>query len=276
MKDFEQLLQAIYAKNLEEKSTWYSAVASAYDRTRPRYPQAVINRVVKLAQLPPQARILEVGCGPGIATTKFAQQGFAMLCLEPSLEAVNIARQNCAAYPDVEFQNTTFEAWPLAPKSFDAVLAATSFHWISPEIRHLKAADALKANGSLILLWNTPALPANDVYQVLKPIYRAQAPVLGEYHANERNAQVDHLQQFGQLVTDSGYFKNLIFEQVACEATYSIEDYLMLLSTLSPYIALDPQQQQALFADLRGALEKTCGKRLQTTYLSAFHVAQKK
>jgi hypothetical protein len=36
-----------------------------------------------------------------------------------------------------------FEDWPLPPAWFDAVMAATSFHWLDPEVRLAKAARAL-------------------------------------------------------------------------------------------------------------------------------------
>jgi hypothetical protein len=35
--------------------------------------------------------------------------------------------------------NTTFEEWELELERFNAVLAATSFHWVSPEVRYAKA-----------------------------------------------------------------------------------------------------------------------------------------
>ncbi|MFP4009043.1 MAG: SAM-dependent methyltransferase, partial [Spirulinaceae cyanobacterium] len=62
---FERILNSIYDKDLSEKKSWYSTVAQAYDRTRPRYPEALLQQVWELAQLPSQARILELGCGPG-------------------------------------------------------------------------------------------------------------------------------------------------------------------------------------------------------------------
>lgn len=128
MKDLEQQLQQINAKDLEVKKTWYSAIADAYNRTRPPYPPTLISRVLELAQLPSEARLLEIGCGPGTATVDFAQRGFSMVGLEPSPEAGQLARDNCTPYAAVEIVNTTFEEWPLEPQRFDAVLAATSFH----------------------------------------------------------------------------------------------------------------------------------------------------
>ena len=81
-----------------------------------------------------------------------------MVGLEPSQDACQLAQLNCAAYPQVKVINTTFEEWELGSNKFNAVLAATSFHWITPEIRYQKSAEALQDNGYLILLWNTQVM----------------------------------------------------------------------------------------------------------------------
>lgn len=256
----------------QQRKNWYSEIADAYNRVRPRYPYEKICRAIELAQLDKDATILEVGCGPGTATTAFARLGFSMVCLEPSQEACFLARQNCAHYPDVEIMNITFEEWELETERFNAVLAATAFHWVSPEIAYPKAADALKDNGSLILLWNTAPQPRYEVYQVLEQVYQALAPSLAGYE--ERKTQQQSLRRQGQAVINSGRFKGLVSEQLVCEVTYSIDDYLALLSTLSPYIRLDPQKRDALFEGLRETLERTCGN-IQASYLCAFHIAQK-
>ncbi len=160
---------------VEERKSWYSQVADAYNRARPRYSMQLVSRAVELAQLDRDAIFLEVGCGPGTATTSFAELGFSMVCLEPSLEACQLARQNCSHYPDVEVKNTTFEEWELEPGKFNAVLSATAFHWIPAEIGYPKAADALKDNGSLILMLNMQIQPAYEVYQVLHEVYQIYA-----------------------------------------------------------------------------------------------------
>jgi protein-L-isoaspartate O-methyltransferase len=84
MSEFRKQLEAIYAQSLETKKSWYSEVAIAYHQTRPRYPTPMMERVVDLAQLSPNAPILEIGCGPGIATTTFAELGFSVVAIEMS------------------------------------------------------------------------------------------------------------------------------------------------------------------------------------------------
>ncbi|MBW4663412.1 MAG: class I SAM-dependent methyltransferase [Chroococcus sp. CMT-3BRIN-NPC107] len=258
---------------LDQRKNWYSPVAEAYNRVRPRYPEALITRVIELTQLPPNAAILELGGGPGNATVAFAQKGYDMLCIEPSQSACQLAKQNCAIYPKVEIKNTTFEEWKLETERFNAVLAATSIHWITPEIVYPKAAAALQNNGYLILLWNMSAQLSYEVCQSLKEAYQKYAPSLGKYE--DKANQTASLRKFGQIVTDSGYFGGLVSEQMAWEVNYSIDDYLLLLSTYSPYIELKPQQRNDLFALLKETLERDGIKSVQLSYLSAFHIAQK-
>ena len=257
----------------EQRKSWYSPVADAYNQVRPRYPEALITRVIELTQLPPNASILELGCGPGNATVAFAQKGYKLLCIEPSEAACQLAKQNCATYPKVEIANTTFEEWELEAERFDAVLAATSIHWITPEIVYPKAAAALQNNGYLILLWNMSAQLPYEVYQSLQEAYQKYAPSLGKYE--DRATQTESLRKFGQIVSDSGHFGSLVSEQITWEVTYSVDDYLLLLNTYSPYIELEPQQRDDLFALLKKTLEQDGANSVQLSYLSAFHLAQK-
>lgn len=262
-----------YGADLQQRKTWYTDVAEAYHRVRPRYPQQLIERAIEVAQLPADATILEVGCGPGTATTAFAQLGFSMLCLEPNPAAYQLARQNCATYSTVQIVNTSFEEWELEPEQFDAVLAATSFHWIPAEIGYPKAAAALQPHGFLILLWSKEPQPTQEIYEAMHEVYRAEAPSLARYE--DQKTQTEALQRVAQPLLASDRFQPYVFDQITCEITYSIPDYLLLLSTLSPYIALEPPKRTALFEALSSALEKTTGGSIACSYLSAFHIAQR-
>lgn len=270
MKDFGQ---PVYAKTLGQRKSWYSPVADAYDRARPRYPEEIVDRAVELAGLSDGAKILEVGCGPGTATAAFARRGFQMVCLEPSREACQLARRNCNPYPEVEILNTTFEEWETGTERFDVVLAASAFHWVSSETGYPKAADILKDEGTLILLWNTPPKPNHEVSEALGEVYETRAPSLAQ--PEDEEAQVESLREFGTTVAGSGRFGDPVFEKITCEANYSLDDYLALLGTLSPYIALGPSRD-FLFEGLRQKLESICGENVRTSYISALHVARKR
>jgi SAM-dependent methyltransferase len=272
MDDLKQTIISYSRRDLEQRKNWYSPAAEAYNKARPRYPEALIRKVVEVTQLGADSNILEVGCGPATATVAFAPLGCSMVCLEPNPDFFRLAQQNCQAYPKVAIQNTSFEEWTPAVEKFDAVLAASSFHWISPEVGYLKAAHALKENGSLILLWNKELQPSYEVYQSLSKIYQQYAPSLDRYE--DRETQEEILRGLGQMALDSGQFKDLVAGTIVSEVTYTIDEYVMLLNTYSPYLKLELQHKDALFAELRNCIEHDFGGSLHLSYISAFHIAR--
>jgi SAM-dependent methyltransferase len=276
-KSWTEVVNDYAGKDLGERKTWYSSVADAYNRVRPRYPSEIIDRTIQLAQLPPQAKILEIGCGPAIATVNFAKLGYSLLGLEPNRQAAELAKQNCAAYPQVEIQNLAFEECELGCDRFDAVLAATSWHWIDPAIAYEKSAAALKAKGALILLWNTPPQLDDQTYQLVDEVYQTLAPSIPFYarHEGRKTHQADFL-KFSQIIIESGYFDHLSYDSSIHQVVYSLDNYLSLLSTLSPYIALTEETRFKLFTNLQEVLHRNRGDRLHLSFTSAFHVAHKK
>lgn len=276
MSDADQGWQpavANYAsRDLAERQQWYSPAAAAYARVRPGYPPAWVERIAAIAGLTPASRLLELGCGPGLATLAFACWGCSVLALEPNLDFYAIAREACAALPSVEVRNLAFETWPLETAAFDVVLAATSWHWIPAALSYPKAAAALKPGGCLILLWNKQLQLPPALHQALQPAYDRHAPHLFRYESD--GAQVAVMDELGERVRHSGYFYDLEAGHEWRNATYSLEDYLTLLATYSPYLALAPEVREALFAELRSILHGQAGDRLPLTYLAAYHIAR--
>jgi SAM-dependent methyltransferase len=268
-----QALQAISGKDLALRKAWYSPVAEAYQATRPSYPSALVGRAISAAKLSSSSRILELGCGPGTATVSFAALGCAMVCLEPNSDFCAMARQNCKACPSVQVINQAFEEWDLEPEAFDAVLAASSIHWIPAEIAYTKASRALKPDGHLILLWNKEPQPLAAIQAALAEVYQRHAPALG--HTENRATQERILSGLGQTVLDSGRFHNLVAATLECSLTTTHEQYIDLLSTYSPYHTLDHRVRSALFSELKQCLVQQGFAELQLSYLSAVHIAQK-
>ncbi len=105
---------------------------------------------------------------------------------------------------------------------------------------------------------------------MIEEVYQAYAPSLVRYEGAQIQAEI--LRGFEQEILDSNCFKELVVKQTACEVTYSIDDYLKLLST---FRRLEPQAKELLFAaSLREKLEKF-GDPIQLSFLSAVHVARK-
>jgi len=271
--DPEAAINRYSQRDLEQRRHWYEPAAEAYARTRPAYPQALIQEVSERAGLRPGSRILELGCGPATATVAFAQAGASMLCLEPNPAFCELARRACLAYPAVEILPTSLEEWPQETDGFDAVLAATSFHWIPQEIGCSASARALRAQGSLILLWNMELQPSSEVHQCLSEVYQRHAPSLDR--PDDRQSRLATLQTLGRRVENSGLFGPMVSGHVESELTYTTEQYLNLLSTYSPYLQLEAHSRCALFEGLGDRIERHFGGSLRLSLLSAFQMARK-
>lgn len=294
--DFKREIDRYGARDLEQRKSWYSPAAVAYDQARPRYPQALLRQVAMIAQLSARSCILEVGCGPATATVDFAKLGCWILGLEPNPDFFALAQRNCQAFSNVTLQNLAFEEWLQGPArlepeleqgseqgsqqvphqgsaQFDAVLAASSFHWIPATVGYPQAARLLKKKGHLILLWNKELQPSESVYRQLSDIYQVHAPALDRYETRQQQQQI--LQGLGQMAIDSGYFQDLVAGQMEVEVTYTVDQYLTLLNTYSPYLKLDPVRKTALFTALKERIEDRWGGRLALSYISAFHITQK-
>lgn len=130
----------------------FDLVAEDYNVYRTRYPQEVVDAVIALSHLHTGSRVLEIGCGTGQLSTPLAQHGIDLLALEPGSHLAALARQNLKRFPNVHVEASSFEAWPLPPQKFDAVVSASAFHWLDPAVRFSKSAEALHPEGFLAIL----------------------------------------------------------------------------------------------------------------------------
>ncbi|HEY4024245.1 MAG TPA: class I SAM-dependent methyltransferase [Pseudonocardiaceae bacterium] len=125
--------------------------AERYDRTRPRYPDAMVQRIVAAA---PGSDVLDVGCGTGIAARQFQAAGCTVLGVEPDTRMADFARRG-----GVEVEVATFEGWDPAGREFDAVVAGTAWHWVDPVAGPAKAAQVLRPGGRLAAFGHAFQLP---------------------------------------------------------------------------------------------------------------------
>jgi ubiquinone/menaquinone biosynthesis C-methylase UbiE len=120
----------------------FDQAAELYDRARPGYPPALFDDLAGLAGIGPGSRVLEIGPGTGQATVTLAERGCRVVAVELGADLAAVAGRNLGRFPAVEVVTAAFEDWPLPGEPFDLVLAATSFHWLDPAVRVVKAADA--------------------------------------------------------------------------------------------------------------------------------------
>jgi SAM-dependent methyltransferase len=130
----------------------FDEVADAYDTYRPSPPVEVVDAIVAFANIHAASRVLEIGCGAGQLSIPLAERGVDLVAVELGPHLAAHARDKLARFPNARVEVSSFEEWPLPAQEFDAVVCANAFHWLDPDIRFRKCADALGPDGSLALL----------------------------------------------------------------------------------------------------------------------------
>ena len=91
----------------------FNEIAEEYDRHRPAYPDALVDRACEVAGLAPGVRVLEIGCGTGQLTRSLLARGLRVVAVEPGGQLVARARDHVAGAGDVQFINARLEEAPL-------------------------------------------------------------------------------------------------------------------------------------------------------------------
>ncbi len=229
----------------------FGEVAELYDKARASYQDALIDDVIAFAG-GPGLRAVEVGAGTGKATVGFAARGLDILALEPSPAMVAVARRNCAPYPRVRIEQTSFEDWPADPGGYGLVYSAQAWHWVRPEIRYQKAAEILIPRGALALFWHRTEWRDEPVRAELERLYQRVVP---ELHAKRPGfpglgAQGED-SLAGQETRESGLFAGVTARTYPWQATFTADSFTDLLLTQSDHRLMPEDTRAELFAGVR-------------------------
>jgi SAM-dependent methyltransferase len=239
------------------RRTTFDAVAERYDRRRPAYPSAVFDAIDQFAGLEPGSRVLEVGCGTGHATVALARRGYEVLAVELGANMADVARRNLAPYPNARVVVADFERWEPPPQPFDALVSASAFHWIDPETRYAKAADALGDGGTLAVIAVDHVMGGTEAFfHEVEACYARWDPDTAEPGPPPAVADVP---TWTDEFDGSGRFGPVTVQRFDREVDYTSAEYLELLMTFSGHLVLDPEAQAGLLDCIRGLIDDRYG-----------------
>jgi SAM-dependent methyltransferase len=127
----------------------FDAVANVYERGRPKYPPAVIDRLAAELEIGPGDRILDLAAGTGKLTRALLDFGLDVVAVEPQESLRRLLSDVIGAE---RVREGTAEAIPLEDGSVAAVTVADGFHWFEPEDALAEIARVLRPSGGLALL----------------------------------------------------------------------------------------------------------------------------
>jgi SAM-dependent methyltransferase len=224
----------------------FGQVAERYDRVRPSYPNALVDEVIALAG---GGRALEVGAGTGKATLMFAQRGVAVHAVEPSAEMASIARRRCAEFPGVTFADSDFEDWHGDRHAFALVFSAQAWHWVSPEVKYVRAREALSGGGLLAAFWTRPDWERCAIRDELAAAYRRTAPDFGRdpgpMHPGSEIAP-DRWEDWDAEIASATGLEDPQIRLYRWTAEYTAQHYVELIATTHDHILLADGTRNAL------------------------------
>lgn len=140
-------------KNLVRQE--YDQIAKIYDRRWNSYNTKTLTFLKNWADIPPQATVLDVGCGTGefesfIIGDNPNQQ---ISGVDISEQMLLVARQKFIPHPNVSFQIAGASNLPFANHSFDIVVSASAFHFFDDPVTALaEIKRVLKPGGKVFIL----------------------------------------------------------------------------------------------------------------------------
>jgi SAM-dependent methyltransferase len=254
----------------------FDEAAELYDRVRPTYPAALVDDLVTLSGIAPTGRVLEIGIGTGQLTRALAERGYEIVGVElgPGLAAV--AHRNLTRFPFVTVVNAAFEEWELPERQFDLVVAASSFHWLDPELRVAKSADALRRGGALATIGTNHVAGGTEPFFVdVMACYERWDPADATAWPGYASPlpQAEEIRSDSDELDRSGRFGQATFRRHLWDESYSAAAYIDTLLTYSGHRALDEEQREGLLACIRELIDSQYGGRITKRYLFDLRVA---
>jgi SAM-dependent methyltransferase len=218
-----------------------------YDRTRPAYPGALVDRIVAAS---PGPAVVDVGCGTGIEARQFQAAGCTVVGVEPDPRMAAFARRT-----GVPVEVVKFEAWEPAGRRFDAVIAGTAWHWVDPVAGAAKAARVLRPGGLLAPFWHVPQ-PPPEVSEALAAAYERVVPD-SPFDLRSAGRGLDGYQvlltKAADGIVEVGRFSEPQQWRFDWEQTYTRDEWLAQLPT-SGALAVLPADKLARVLDGVGAV----------------------
>jgi len=151
------------------------AAADVYERGRPDYPQAAVDRLVAELDLRAGRTVVDLAAGTGKLTRLLVPSGARVLAVEPLPEMrAELERRAPAA----TVLAGRAEQIPVEDGAADAVTVASAFHWFDLDAALVEIRRVLAPGGGLALLWNARD-ERTDLQRALSDLidpYRGGAP----------------------------------------------------------------------------------------------------
>jgi SAM-dependent methyltransferase len=235
---------------LRQVAESFGVDADRYDRARPRYPDALIQRVIEAS---PGVEFLDVGCGTGIGARQYRAAGVTVLGVDPDPRMAEVAGRT-----GIEVEIGNFETWDPSGRSFDAVVAGQAWHWVDPVLGAGKAAQVLRPHGLLAAYWHIFD-PPSEVAQALDEVLQRVAPD-APLQTPGVELQEANLNRALQGVRTAGGFAEPEQWRFEWQRRYTRDEWLDHLATTGTLTLLRPDEVATVLNAVGAAVDSIGGE----------------
>jgi ubiquinone/menaquinone biosynthesis C-methylase UbiE len=226
----------------------FQSAAAHYLAGRAPYPEALIVNVVRLLELRPTDRILDLGCGPAQLATAFARFVGEVLALDPESHMLALAREAAKDLPNVTVAEGRSD--DLGPEfgRFRAVLIGRAFHWMDREETLSRLDQLIEPDGAVVLFDDKrPVIPENKWLKEVEGLLERYAEDDEERKRRRSDAFLPHIS-----VLLRSPFNRLEQFSVTTERNLTVDDLVeRALSGSSTSRARLGERADAMISDLR-------------------------
>lgn len=251
----------------------FDSNALLYNAIRPRYSAKVFETIAGMTNLAKNSKLLEIGPGTGQATKYFAENGYDITAVELGANLAVLARKELASFPKANVITGSFEEVKLPRASFDLVFSATAFHWIKPEYKFKKTHALLKPRRYLAIIHTKHVSDeAGDTFShAIQPIYNKYTS--SSYKTEFR---LERRSKLKPEEIDEVLFRLTFFNTFPLAISYTSDEYVKLLSTYSPTIAMKPAIRAKFLKAIKDKIDDNFGGEITKHYGITVTIAQAK
>ncbi len=202
----------------------FGETADAYLRHRPGYPETVFDTLTSALQGPTQTCI-DLGAGAGLASLPLAHRFDQVIAVEPDQRMLAVMPPLGA----ITRVATTAEAVDFPDQSADAVVCATSFHWMDQQVVLANAHRWLRSGGVFFAFLQGPYEGVGQSAEIVRQRRREWL----RWRDRSLGAKAD----YGKAIKASGLFSNQISHSFQCQVETNPQQAAALLMTTSYVMA---------------------------------------
>ncbi len=255
----------------------------AYDRARLGYPTVLYDLLERRCGLGPARTVLEIGPGTGIATRELLRRGAGPMTL---VEAdPRLARYLSVRLRGLEGRcsvvNAAFETARLPSRSFDLVVAASSFHWLPPR-RGLRKIARLLRPGGWWAAWNNhhgDPFRSSPFHAALQPLYdELRGPRRGTYDESGRARELARRESAERLraVREVGGFERLSRADLRWTVTLPAARAVALWATFSDVATLAPRRRRRFLMAVGRLVRERFGGQVTFPMVTPLYTARRR